>query len=79
MIGTASAQARQGFIYTPHYAASKFGVAGLTQSLSRAVAGDGITPKKDQRLARIVPGWNVHKEVWSNYAECFDKLHRARP
>jgi len=26
IINTASGQARQGFIYTPHYAASKFGV-----------------------------------------------------
>lgn len=28
LINTASGQARQGFIYTPHYAASKFGVVG---------------------------------------------------
>src|SRR5947209_15482963 len=25
----------QGFVYTPHYAASKFGVLGITQSLDR--------------------------------------------
>lgn len=30
IINAASAQARQGFIYTPGYAASKFGVLGLT-------------------------------------------------
>jgi meso-butanediol dehydrogenase/(S,S)-butanediol dehydrogenase/diacetyl reductase len=29
LINTASGQARDGFIYTPHYAASKFGVMGL--------------------------------------------------
>ena len=34
IINMASGQARDGFIYTPHYAASKFGVMGLTQSLS---------------------------------------------
>ena len=32
ILNAASGQARQGFKYTPHYAASKFGVVGLTQS-----------------------------------------------
>ncbi len=35
LINTASGQARQGFIYTPHSAASKFGGVGITQSLAR--------------------------------------------
>ena len=35
LINTASGQSRQGFIYTPHYAASKFGVMGITQSLAK--------------------------------------------
>ena len=43
LINTASGQARQGFIYTPHYAASKFGVVGLTQSLAKELAPHGIT------------------------------------
>jgi meso-butanediol dehydrogenase/(S,S)-butanediol dehydrogenase/diacetyl reductase len=43
IITAASGQARQGFIYTPHYAASKFGVVGLTQSLAKEVARDAIT------------------------------------
>ena len=43
LINTASGQARQGFIYTPHYAASKFGVVGITQSLAKEVAKEGIT------------------------------------
>jgi meso-butanediol dehydrogenase/(S,S)-butanediol dehydrogenase/diacetyl reductase len=38
IINTASGQARQGFIYTPHYAASKFGVVGITQSLAKELA-----------------------------------------
>jgi meso-butanediol dehydrogenase/(S,S)-butanediol dehydrogenase/diacetyl reductase len=43
ILNAASGQARQGFIYTPHYAASKFGVIGLTQSLAKELAKDGIT------------------------------------
>jgi meso-butanediol dehydrogenase/(S,S)-butanediol dehydrogenase/diacetyl reductase len=43
LINTASGQARQGFIFTPHYAASKFGVVGITQSLAKEVAKEGIT------------------------------------
>jgi meso-butanediol dehydrogenase / (S,S)-butanediol dehydrogenase / diacetyl reductase len=43
VLNAASGQARQGFIYTPHYAASKFGVIGLTQSLAKELAKDQIT------------------------------------
>ena len=43
ILNAASGQARQGFIYTPHYAASKFGVVGLTQSLAKELATDQIT------------------------------------
>ena len=43
ILNAASGQARQGFIYTPHYAASKFGVIGLTQSLAKELAVDQIT------------------------------------
>jgi meso-butanediol dehydrogenase/(S,S)-butanediol dehydrogenase/diacetyl reductase len=43
ILNAASGQARQGFIYTPHYAASKFGVVGLTQSLAKELAKEQIT------------------------------------
>jgi meso-butanediol dehydrogenase / (S,S)-butanediol dehydrogenase / diacetyl reductase len=43
ILNAASGQARQGFIYTPHYAASKFGVIGLTQSLAKELAKEQIT------------------------------------
>ncbi|KZN14624.1 SDR family oxidoreductase [Marinomonas sp. TW1] len=57
LINTASGQAREGFIYTPHYAASKFGAMGLTQSLAKEVAIDGIT------VNSICPGI-IHTDMW---------------
>lgn len=64
LICTASGQAREGFIYTPHYAASKFGVMGIAQSLAKEIAEEGIT------VNAICPGiietdmWDYNDRVW---------------
>ena len=79
ILNAASGQARQGFIYTPHYAASKFGIMGMTQSLAKELAPDGI------RVNAYCPGivrtnmWDYLDGQWGrrlgNYApgELIDK------
>jgi meso-butanediol dehydrogenase/(S,S)-butanediol dehydrogenase/diacetyl reductase len=67
LINTASGQARQGFIYTPHYAASKFGVVGLTQSLAKELASEGITANA------ICPGI-IHTDMWDYNDRVWGKM-----
>ncbi|MCU5774886.1 glucose 1-dehydrogenase [Erwiniaceae bacterium BAC15a-03b] len=64
LINTSSGQGRQGFIYTPHYAASKMGVIGITQSLAHELAPWHIT------VNAFCPGiiesemWDYNDRVW---------------
>jgi len=57
ILNAASGQARQGFVYTPSYAASKFGIMGLSQSLAKELAADDI------RVNCYCPGI-VRTEMW---------------
>lgn len=73
ILNASSGQGRQGFIFTPHYAASKFGVIGLSQSLAKELAPAGV------RVNSYCPGI-VKTEMWEyNDREWGTRLGNYKP
>jgi meso-butanediol dehydrogenase/(S,S)-butanediol dehydrogenase/diacetyl reductase len=73
VLNASSGQGRQGFVYTPHYAASKMGIIGMSQSLAKELAPDGI------RVNCYCPGI-VATEMWAyNDAEWGSRLGDYAP
>jgi meso-butanediol dehydrogenase/(S,S)-butanediol dehydrogenase/diacetyl reductase len=73
ILNASSGQGRQGFIFTPHYAASKFAVIGMSQSLAKELAKDKV------RVNSYCPGI-VKTEMWEyNDREWGQRLGDYKP
>ena len=64
IINSSSGQGRKGFIYTPHYAAAKMGVIGITQSLAIELAPHNITVNAFCPGIIVTDMWEYNDRVW---------------
>jgi meso-butanediol dehydrogenase / (S,S)-butanediol dehydrogenase / diacetyl reductase len=64
ILNASSGQGRQGFLFTPAYAASKFGVIGMTQSMAKELAADGIRANAYCPGIVETPMWEYNDARW---------------
>ena len=72
IINMASISGREGSAWQEAYCASKFGVIGLSESIAKEVAADGI------RVNMICPG-TVHTEMWERLKYEYSKKKGFEP
>lgn len=76
LINTSSGQGRNGFIFTPHYAASKMGVIGITQSLALELAKYNITVNAFCPVIIETEMWDYNDRVWGEILSTPEKTYK---
>ncbi len=76
IINSSSGQGRKGFIYTPHYAAAKMGVIGITQSLAIELAPHNITVNAFCPGIIVTDMWEYNDRVWGEMLSTPQKQYK---